>query len=1021
MSYTYANEKTSIGTGRASKVAKIAKAVKAKNTKAIGSFSMSQDYGGSCLQLESLYHPDSNGVIYADIIIDKRILKKHTCIVSSRVKKVEGNVEIGPSVYLQKVVLTGLEVVVGSLALLGVINDHDDQYTYSEAPTFRADDLQEVHEFLQIRYNGLNTLGLPSLTFVGRTLELKDNPHLQEFDFPLLQEVGLHLIIQDNPNLSEIYLPKLTTIRWDLWIQYNTHLETIDTPELSYIGEDYELHFCGDLLTINHPNLVWIGEDLEIYSTISLIEFDLPKLEYIGEDLEFDNSPRLKTIKLPELRRIDEDLTISSLPNLKQLDVPNLEEVGEDFEFIIVGLPKMYFPSLHLIESDTLITEMPNLKSIEMPEIVIMEGGLEVNGCHQLKKIDKSISTKRFAASAWLKVFILTNDNDSPLPTLTADLPVEVIGSNPKKQQQEMHGKSGKASWKEDSCGKSSKQGNGIFGGWKPNPKFKGWKKSGRRKLLVSDSDEEEEEEQEEEIDQRFYITGCNTLKDISFNNLKSITADTMLIFGLPKLERVRMPKMSQYEVEEDDPDGLELFAMASNPKLDTIVLSKELNRPKLYSFVDNAKRYPTVGPNWAFSGDDIALPLVNELFHESLCPNDDDHHTESDWERQFCNDYDCPNEAAKIKNESFSLHPGECVSLKELFEVSGGIIDGSVTITHTDLSCITCEGVKEVLGCMEISNNEKLREIDCGSLEHIEGSLIIRNNPKLSSLDVESVNDLGGIGLYVVANSIKSISIPDLIYTNTIHIASNFDLQYAHFVSLHHTLQHVHFDTNPSLTEISLPSLEAIGVGYGDEGDLHLQGNTAMKSYSFPKLELVGEDVEMYYSPWLEDVSFPTLQKVKEDFELYYFLSLQEVNLPKLKSVGEDIEIWDLAAARLISLPKLERVGEDFEVFDCLLLENLAIPSLHTVEEDFDFYVNREITFIHAPRLKQIYEDIQMFGNDHLMDVSFPVLEDVAFKEGGGFLITTNRLLKKLHDQVTLATAILEETAMRRCSSTLP
>ena len=72
--------------------------------------------------------------------------------------------------YLQKVVLTELEVVVGSLALLGVINDHDDQYTYSEAPTFHVDDLQEVHEFLQIRYNGLNTIELPSLTFVGRTL-----------------------------------------------------------------------------------------------------------------------------------------------------------------------------------------------------------------------------------------------------------------------------------------------------------------------------------------------------------------------------------------------------------------------------------------------------------------------------------------------------------------------------------------------------------------------------------------------------------------------------------------------------------------------------------------------------------------------------------------------------------------------------------------------------------------------------------------------------------------------------------
>jgi hypothetical protein len=1005
LSYTYSNKKTNT----ASKVAKISKAVKAR---ANGSHSMSQDYyGGNCLQLEMLYRPDSDGVIYADIVIDKRVLGKHKCLVSSRVKKVEGNVEIGPSAYLRKVVLTGLEVVVGSLALLGVINDHS-----NNAPTFHADELQEVHEFLQIRYNGLNTLDLPSLTFVGRTLELKDNPHLQKFDFPVLQEVGLHLIIQDNPNLYEISLPKLKTIRWDLWIQYNTHLETIDTPELTYIGEDYELHYCGDLINIRHPQLVWIGEDLEVYSLISIETFHLPKLEYVGEDLEFDNAPQLNTIELPELRRIDEDLTISSLPNLEQLVVPNLEEVGEDFEFVMVGLPRMHFPSLHLIESDTLITEMPNLKSIELPEIAIMEGGLEVNGCHQLKRIGKFISMLHRC-----RIYILIDEtliypfllqiyqwklsdliprNSSKECTVSkrcvfakAIKSLKIVSSIRHPQHVSL-GKSGKGSWKEDSCGTSSKQGNGIFGGWKPNPVFEDWKKRGRRKL---GSDSDQETEQEQEIDQRFYITGCNTLEIISLDQLKSITADTMLIFGLPKLEQVHMPIMSHYKVEEDDPDGLELFAIASNPKLDTIVLSEELNRPKLYSFVANAKRYPTVGPKWAFSGGDVVLPLLKKFFYESLCPNDDDHHTESDWERQFCHENDC-QKAAKIKKEAFSQDPGECVSLKELYEESDGIIHGSITITHSDLSCITCEGVQDVQGCIEISNNEKLRVIGCESLTSIEGSLIIRNNPRLSSLDVENVNDLGGIGLYVVANRITSISIPDLIYTNTIHIASNFDLKYVNFGSLHHTLQHLHFNTNPSLAEISLPSLEAIGVGYGDGGDLHLQGNTAIKRYSFPKLELVGEDVEMFYSPWLEEVSFPKLQTVKEDFELYYFLGLEVVQLHELKSVGEDIEIWDLAAARLISLPKLDRVGEDFEVFDCLLLENLSIPSLQTVEEDFDFYVNREITFLHAPKLKHVWEDIQMFGNDHLIDVSFPVLEDIGFKEGGGFLITTNRMLKKLH-----------------------
>ena len=111
---------------------------------------------------------------------------------------------------------------------------------------------------------------------------------------------------------------------------------------------------------------------------------------------------------------------------------------------------------------------------------------------------------------------------------------MEVIGSNPIKEKKE--GKSGKTSWKDDECGKSSKLGNGLFGGWKPNPKFHGRKENGlkkRRRLSARGSDrkENEEEEKEEEIDQRFYITGCNALKDISLTNLRSITADIMSIF----------------------------------------------------------------------------------------------------------------------------------------------------------------------------------------------------------------------------------------------------------------------------------------------------------------------------------------------------------------------------------------------------------------------------------------------------------------------------------------------------------
>jgi hypothetical protein len=97
-------------------------------------------------------------------------------------------------------------------------------------------------------------------------------------------------------------------------------------------------------------------------------------------------------------------------------------------------------------------------------------------------------------------------------------------------------------------------------------------------------------------------------------------------------------------------------------------------------------------------------------------------------------------------------------------------------------------------------------------------------------------------------------VQLPRIVSINTIHIASNPLLTNIEFNSLNHTIQYLHIDTNPSLTDIQMPSLVAIGVGEGDEGDLTLMGNTAMQKYSFHKLELVGEDIEMFYSPRLTE-----------------------------------------------------------------------------------------------------------------------------------------------------------------------
>lgn len=269
-------------------------------------YSRKNDINDECLHIESLYPPDGRGLIHEDVIFDRHVLLKYKCVESREITKINGNLEIGPSKYLERISLHSLKVIGGSLAILGVYNEEYDHG--GKGLTLHARHLEEVREFLQIRYTSLRTFEIPRLKLVGRTLEIKDNPILQEFDLPNLHTVGLHLVIQDNPTLLKIYLPRLEIIRWDLWIQYNTKLSHIETPELTTIGEDYELHFCGDLVDILHPKLDYIGEDFEVYSLLSLKKIHFPKLLCIGEDLEFDNCPILEIIDFPELSRMDEDL-----------------------------------------------------------------------------------------------------------------------------------------------------------------------------------------------------------------------------------------------------------------------------------------------------------------------------------------------------------------------------------------------------------------------------------------------------------------------------------------------------------------------------------------------------------------------------------------------------------------------------------------------------------------------------------------------------------------------------------------
>jgi hypothetical protein len=141
-------------------------------------------------------------------------------------------------------------------------------------------------------------------------------------------------------------------------------------------------------------------------------------------------------------------------------------------------------------------------------------------------------------------------------------------------------------------------------------------------------------------VDQRFYVTGCDKLAHIASLELTSITADIAVITQLPSLKSVRLPALDKF-TQSTNSDGLGLFAITDNANLAWIELGATLAEPRFSSFKGNAVACPEFGPYWATNCNtrpgQLPLRAVRALFFNSVCPNDDDHNTQSDWERNIC------------------------------------------------------------------------------------------------------------------------------------------------------------------------------------------------------------------------------------------------------------------------------------------------------------------------------------------------------------------------------------------------
>ena len=197
---------------------------------------------------------------------------------------------------------------------------------------------------------------------------------------------------------------------------------------------------------------------------------------------------------------------------------------------------------------------------------------------------------------------------------------------------------------------------------------------------------------------------------------------------------------------------------------------------------------------------------------------------------------------------------------------------------------------------------------------------------------------------------------------------------------------------TDTLLTNIRLPGLKTI------EGDLTLE-NRAEK-FAFPRLELIGGQLDVTDNPELEIIDFPRLTEITGHVEVGVAAdlnALKRLQMPKLKSTGNMRLYLPQTIIRPV-LWSLETVTNDLwlrgkltltprlrEVFKRFLLDprtghepiNLYYPNLQYIGESFNIAANEELTGIgiEAPRLSEARAVNSSFRLEYLR---MPALKEV-------------------------------------------
>lgn len=211
-----------------------------------------------------------------------------------------------------------------------------------------------------------------------------------------------------------------------------------------------------------------------------------------------------------------------------------------------------------------------------------------------------------------------------------------------------------------------------------------------------------------------------------------------------------------------------------------------------------------------------------------------------------------------------------------------------------------------------------------------------------VNSDDLSAVTSCATItgSLTIVNGSATSLSFPNLVNMTSLSIGVNTPLPGP--------------VCPPSMTSVSFPALKFIMGNSTSSFGLRVRNCATLVVFSFPILELVGEEINILDNAMLKNVSFPSLTRIV-DLEIRRNAQLNRVSFPSVALFEKGFDLDNNAVLTTVDMPELTTTTGNIKVQNNAALQRFTLPSLANCTGDFECFNNVALTVICMPNLKTI------------------------------------------------------------------